>query len=201
MQNYDSKSLEVLTGLEPVKKRPGMYTNTENPNHLVQEIIDNSVDETLSGFANIINIKIYKDGFIEVQDNGRGMPVDIHPKYKSSGVEIIMTKLHSGGKFSNKNYIHSGGLHGVGVSVVNALSSNLEVEIKRDGNLYHLAFENGKKVKKLEIIGNVGKKNTGTKIKFLPNEKYFDDIKLNIKSLKNLLEAKAILCKDLTIKY
>ncbi|MBK2028736.1 DNA topoisomerase IV subunit B [Francisella noatunensis] len=201
MQNYNAKSIEVLTGLDPVKKRPGMYTNTENPNHLIQEIVDNSVDEVLAGYASKINITLYDDNSIEVADDGRGMPVDIHPEHKMSGIELIMTKLHSGGKFSNKNYTHSGGLHGVGVSVVNALSSKLEAEIKRDGNVYQITFEDGLKTKDLEIIDSVGKKNTGTKIRFWPNKKYFDDIKVNIKALKNLLEAKAILCKALTIKY
>ncbi|WP_432773061.1 DNA topoisomerase IV subunit B [Francisella salimarina] len=201
MQNYNAKSIEVLTGLDPVKKRPGMYTNTENPNHLIQEIVDNSVDEVLAGHASKINITLYNDNSIEVADDGRGMPVDIHPEHKMSGIELIMTKLHSGGKFSNKNYTHSGGLHGVGVSVVNALSSKLEAEIKRDGNVYKITFEDGLKTKDLEIIDSVGKKNTGTKIRFWPNKKYFDDIKVNIKALKNLLEAKAILCKALTIKY
>ena len=201
MQNYNAKSIEVLTGLDPVKKRPGMYTNTENSNHLIQEIIDNSIDEVLAGFASNIEINIYKDNSIEIIDNGRGMPVDIHPEHNMSGVELIMTKLHSGGKFNNKNYTHSGGLHGVGVSVVNALSTRLEAEIKRGGNIHSIIFEDGFKVKELEIIGNVGKRNTGTKIRFWPNKKYFDDIKVNVKSLKNLLEAKAILCKNLTIKY
>lgn len=201
MQDYSAKSLEVLTGLEPVKKRPGMYTNTENPNHLIQEIVDNSVDEVLAGFADKIEINLYNDGSIEVIDNGRGMPVDIHPEHQMSGIELIMTKLHSGGKFNNKNYTHSGGLHGVGVSVVNALSQRLEAEIKRNGEIYHIVFEDGFKVKELEIIGTVGKKNTGTKVRFWPNKKYFDDIKINIRALKNLLEAKAILCKDLTIKF
>ncbi|MFV9973094.1 MAG: DNA topoisomerase IV subunit B [Francisella endosymbiont of Hyalomma asiaticum] len=201
MQNYNAKSIEVLTGLDPVKKRPGMYTNIENPNHLIQEIIDNSVDEVLVGFASKINITLYDDNSIEVVDDGRGMPVDIHPEHKMSGIELIMTKLHSGGKFSNTNYTHSGGLHGVGVSVVNALSTRLEAEIKRDGNVYHIVFEDGFKTKDLEIIDSVGKKNTGTKIRFWPNKKYFDDIKVNFKALKNLLEAKAILCKALTIKY
>ncbi|MFC4892424.1 DNA topoisomerase IV subunit B [Pseudofrancisella aestuarii] len=201
MQDYSAKSLEVLTGLEPVKKRPGMYTNTENPNHLIQEIVDNSVDEVLAGFADKIEINLYNDGSIEVIDNGRGMPVDIHPEHQMSGIELIMTKLHSGGKFNNKNYTHSGGLHGVGVSVVNALSQRLEAEIKRNSEIYHIVFEDGFKVKELEIIGTVGKKNTGTKVRFWPNKKYFDDIKINIRALKNLLEAKAILCKDLTIKF
>lgn len=201
MQNYNAKSIEVLTGLDPVKKRPGMYTNTENPNHLIQEIVDNSVDEVLAGFASKINITLHDDNSIEIADDGRGMPTDIHPEHNMSGIELIMTKLHSGGKFSNKNYTHSGGLHGVGISVVNALSSKLEAEVKRNGNLHHIVFKDGLKATDLEVIDTVGKKNTGTKIRFWPNSKYFDDIKVNIKSLKNLLEAKAILCKDLTIKY
>ena len=178
-----------------------MYTNTENPNHLIQEIIDNSVDEVLAGHASNIAINLYNDNSIEVIDNGRGMPVDIHPEHKISGIELIMTKLHSGGKFNNKNYTHSGGLHGVGISVVNALSTRLEAEIKRDGNIHSIVFENGFKTKELEVIGTVGKKNTGTKVRFWPDKKYFDEIKINLKALKNLLEAKAILCKDLTIKY
>ena len=201
MSNYNAKSIEVLTGLDPVKKRPGMYTNTENPNHLIQEIIDNSVDEVLAGHASNIAINLYNDNSIEDIDNGRGMPVDIHPEHQISGIELIMTKLHSGGKFNNKNYTHSGGLHGVGISVVNALSTRLEAEIKRDGNIHGMVFEDGFKTKELEIIGTVGKKNTGTKVRFWPDKKYFDEIKINLKALKNLLEAKAILCKDLTIKY
>ncbi|AJC48215.1 DNA topoisomerase IV subunit B [Allofrancisella guangzhouensis] len=201
MQNYNAKSIEVLTGLDPVKKRPGMYTNTENPNHLIQEIVDNSIDEVLARFADNIEVNIHGDNSIEVIDNGRGMPVDIHPEHNISGVELIMTKLHSGGKFNNKNYTHSGGLHGVGVSVVNALSSRLEAEIRRDGKIYSITFEDGFKTKDLEVIGAVSKKNTGTKVRFWPNKKYFDDIKVNLKALKNLLEAKAILCKGLTIKY
>ena len=201
MQNYNAKSIEVLTGLDPVKKRPGMYTNTENPNHLAQEIIDNSIDEVLAGFACSVEISLYKDGSIEIIDNGRGMPVDVHPEHNMSGVELIMTKLHSGGKFNNKNYTHSGGLHGVGISVVNALSSRLEAEIKRDGKLHKIVFENGNKVEDLSVMGTVGKKNTGTKVRFWPNKKYFDECKINTKALKNLLEAKAILCKGLSIKY
>ena len=201
MSNYNAKSIEVLTGLDPVRKRPGMYTNTENPNHLVQEILDNSVDEVLAGHASNIAINLYDDNSIEIIDNGRGMPVDIHPEHQISGIELIMTRLHSGGKFNNKNYTHSGGLHGVGVSVVNALSTRLEAEIKRDGNIHSILFENGLKTQELEIIGTVGKKNTGTKVRFWPDKKYFDEITINIKALKNLLEAKAILCKDLTIKY
>lgn len=190
MQNYNAKSIEVLTGLDPVKKRPGMYTNTENPNHLIQEIIDNSVDEVLAGFASKINITLYEDNSIEVADDGRGMPVDIHPEHKMSGIELIMTKLHSGGKFSNKNYTHSGGLHGVGVSVVNALSTRLEAEIKRDGNVYHIVFEDGFKTKDLEIIDNVGKKNTGTKIRFWPNKNILMISKSILKLLKICLKQK-----------
>ncbi len=201
MPNYNAKSIEVLSGLDPVKKRPGMYTNTENPNHLIQEIIDNSVDEVLAGHASNIDINLYKDNSIEVIDNGRGMPIDIHPEHKISGIELIMTKLHSGGKFNNKNYTYSGGLHGVGVSVVNALSTRLEAEIKRDGHVHKIVFEDGFKTKELEVIGTVGKKNTGTKVRFWPDKKYIDDSKINLKALKSLLEAKAILCKDLTIKY
>ncbi len=163
---YDASDIEVLIGLEPVRKRPGMYTDTTRPNHLVQEVLDNSVDEAISGHASKIEVTLHKDGSVTVADDGRGMPVDQHPVEKLPGVEVILTKLHAGGKFSNKNYQFSGGLHGVGVSVVNALSKSLEVTVKRDGNEYQMTFANGDRKTPLKVIGNVGKKNTGTTIRF-----------------------------------
>ena len=171
---YDASAIEVLTGLEPVQKRPGMYTETTRPNHLAQEVIDNSVDEAVAGHASQIDVTLHNDGSIEVIDNGRGMPVDIHPEEGVPGVEVILTRLHAGGKFSNKNYQFSGGLHGVGVSVVNALSSRLDVYIRRDGVEYAIAFENGLRVEELHEIGTVGKRNTGTRVRFWPQGSYFD---------------------------
>lgn len=198
---YTAESIEVLSGLDPVKKRPGMYTDTSRPNHLGQEVIDNSVDEALAGHAKTIKVTLYKDGSLEVEDDGRGMPVDIHPEEGIPGVELIMSKLHAGGKFSNKNYQFSGGLHGVGISVVNALSKRVEVTVKRDGNQYFMAFEDGFKVKNLEVIGEVGKRNTGTSVKFWPDSKYFDSEKFSISRLKHLLKAKAILCPGLKVVF
>ncbi|WP_119342814.1 DNA topoisomerase IV subunit B [Facilibium subflavum] len=201
MKQYTAESIEVLSGLDPVKRRPGMYTDTQNPNHIAQEVIDNSVDEALAGFADKITVKILADGGVEVSDNGRGMPVDIHPEHNISGVELIMTRLHAGGKFSNQSYRYSGGLHGVGVSVVNALSLRVEIEIKRDGNKYAIVFENGHKTQDLHIIGQVGKKNTGTTLRFWPDSQYFDSPKYALKRLKHLLKAKAVLCSGLEIDY
>ena len=201
MSNYNADSIEVLTGLEPVRKRPGMYTDTQRPNHLAQEVIDNSVDEALAGFANKIDVVLYKDGSLSVEDNGRGMPVDIHPQHKISGVELILTKLHAGGKFSNKNYQFSGGLHGVGVSVVNALSSRLEVSIKRDAKAYNISFENGERKTKLKETGSVGRRNTGTMVHFWPDKKYFDSAKISAKALSHVLRAKAVLCPGLKIAF
>lgn len=198
---YNASEIEVLTGLDPVKKRPGMYTETSRPNHLVQEAVDNSVDEALAGYASEIVIEYCEDGAIIVSDNGRGMPTDIHPEYGISGVELIMTKLHSGAKFSDKNYKFSGGLHGVGISVANALSKRLEVRIKRDGVENFIVFENGFKVEELTQIGTVAKKNTGTSIKFWPNEIYFDTVSLALSSLTHLIKAKAILCPGLKITF
>ena len=162
MSKYDASSIEVLTGLEPVQKRPGMYTDTTRPNHLAQEVIDNSVDEAIAGHASKIDVILYKDGSISVTDDGRGMPVDVHPEEGIPGVEVILTRLHAGGKFSNKNYEFSGGLHGVGVSVVNALSSKVDVEVRRDGNVYAMSFKHGAKTSKLKKTGTVGKRNTGS---------------------------------------
>jgi len=198
---YNASSIEVLSGLEPVRKRPGMYTDTTRPNHLVQEVVDNSVDEVIAGHASKIDVTLYKDGSIEVRDNGRGMPVDIHPKEKIPGVELILTKLHAGGKFSNDNYTFSGGLHGVGVSVVNALSTHLEVWIRRGGKEYNIAFANGKKTSELEVVDKVGKNNTGTTVRFWPDTKYFDAAKISTSRLKHLLKAKAVLCPGLKISF
>ena len=191
---YDAASIEVLSGLEPVRKRPGMYTDTSRPNHMAQEVIDNSVDEAIAGHAKKIEVTLYKDGSLEVIDDGRGMPVDLHPQQKIPGVEVILTKLHAGGKFSSKNYQFSGGLHGVGVSVVNALSKHLEVWVRRGGKEYNIAFKGGEKVSELEVVGDVGQRNTGTTLKFWPDEKYFDSVNFSIPRLKHVLRAKAVLC-------
>ena len=196
---YDAADIEVLSGLEPVRRRPGMYTDTSRPNHLAHEVVDNSVDEALAGYCKKIDVTIYKDGSLEVSDDGRGMPVDKHPKEKIPGVELILTRLHAGGKFSNKNYQYSGGLHGVGVSVVNALSKNLEVWIRRGGKEYNMSFAGGKKRGKLDEVGKVGKANTGTTIRFWPDEQYFDTTKFGIKALKHALRAKAVLCPGLKV--
>ena len=199
--NYSANEITVLKDLEPVQLRPGMYTDTTRPNHLAQEVIDNSVDEALAGFATKIEVILHKDQSIEVTDNGRGMPVDIHPVEKVSGVEVIMSKLHAGGKFSNKNYTFSGGLHGVGISVVNALSERVDVTVKRNGEVYKIAFENGKKVEDLTVIGTCGRRTTGTTVHFKPNPKYFDSEKFSVSRLRHLLRAKAVLCSGLEIKF
>lgn len=200
-KEYDSINITVLKGLEPVQVRPGMYTDTQRPNHLGQEVIDNSVDEALAGFATKIEVILHKDQSLEVIDNGRGMPVDMHPTEKMSGVEVIMTKLHAGGKFSNNNYEFAGGLHGVGISVVNALSERVDVTVKRNGQVYHIAFENGLKVEELEVTGTCGRRTTGTTVKFKPNPKYFDSDKFSVTRLRHLLRAKAVLCSGLEIKF
>jgi len=196
---YNAAAIEVLSGLEPVRKRPGMYTDTTRPNHLVQEVVDNSVDEAMAGYAKAIDVVLYKDGSVLVSDDGRGMPVDIHPEQGISGVEVILTQLHAGGKFSNKNYQFSGGLHGVGVSVVNALSAKLEIEVKRNGKVYGMTYADGEKQTELTEIGTVGRNNTGTTVKFWPNEKYFDSNKISVTKLKHVLRAKAVLCPGLKI--
>ncbi len=201
MGNYDSSSIEVLSGLEPVRKRPGMYTETERPNHLAQEVIDNSVDEAVAGFGSKIQVVLYEDGSLSVEDNGRGMPTDIHPKENKPGVEVILTKLHAGGKFSNDSYQFSGGLHGVGISVVNALSSLVEVWIKRDGKEHYMSFADGGKKTDLEVIGTVGKRNTGTKVKFKPDGTFFDSEKFSAKKLRHNLRSKAVLCPGLEIHF
>ncbi|MDB4848009.1 DNA topoisomerase IV subunit B [Candidatus Pseudothioglobus singularis] len=201
MSNYDASSIEVLTGLEPVKKRPGMYTDTENPNHLAQEVVDNSVDEAVSGYATQINVTLHTDNSMSVEDNGRGIPIDIHPKEGTPAVEVILTKLHAGGKFSNDSYQFSGGLHGVGISVVNALSSSIEVWIKRDAKQYYMKFESSVKSNDLEEIGTVGKRNTGTLIKFMPDANFFDSVKFSIKKLRHNLRSKAVLCPGLEVNF
>lgn len=198
---YNADALEVLSGLDPVRRRPGMYTDTARPNHLAQEVIDNSVDEALAGHARTISVILHADNALEVSDDGRGMPVDMHAEERVSGVELILTRLHAGGKFSNKNYQFSGGLHGVGISVVNALSLRVEVRVKRDGQEYAIAFEHGEKVSELEVVGTVGKRNTGTTVKFWPNPDYFDSPRFSISRLKHLLKAKAVLCPGLRVEF
>ncbi|WDE15933.1 DNA topoisomerase IV subunit B [Acinetobacter schindleri] len=202
MSQYTAQSLEVLSGLDPVRRRPGMYTDTTRPNHLAQEVIDNAVDEALAGHANKITVTVYKDGSLSVEDNGRGMPVDIHPEYGQSGIEIILTKLHAGGKFSTDNYQFSGGLHGVGISVVNALSTRVEVAVQRQRNLYKMAFENGEPTGPLEVLaGKAPKRASGTTVQFWPEAKYFDSPKFALKALKHNLKAKAVLAAGLEINY
>ncbi|MDG2316942.1 MAG: DNA topoisomerase IV subunit B [Gammaproteobacteria bacterium] len=199
-KNYSAADIEVLSGLDPVRRRPGMYTDTARPNHLVHEVVDNSVDEAIEGYAKRIDVKLYHDGSIEVADDGRGMPVDIHPKEKIPGVELILTKLHAGGKFSNKSYRFSGGLHGVGVSVVNALSKNLEIWIRRESKEFNMSFVNGKRSGKLNVIGKVGRGNTGTRLRFWPDTQYFDSPKISVSNLKHALRAKAVLCPGLDVR-
>jgi topoisomerase-4 subunit B len=199
--SYDSSSIEVLKGLEPVRKRPGMYTLTERPNHLAQEVIDNSVDEAIVGYASKIEVILHKDGSLTVIDDGRGMPVDRHKDEKVSGVEVILTRLHAGAKFSSKNYKFSGGLHGVGVSVVNALSRRLEVNIKRNGKEFAMVFESGVAKSALRVVGKVGNQNTGTRIRFWPDNKFFDTAEFSVPNIKRLLRAKAVLCSGLRIVY
>ncbi|MEW8507965.1 MAG: DNA topoisomerase IV subunit B [Candidatus Thiodiazotropha sp.] len=199
--SYDASDIEVLSGLEPVRKRPGMYTDTSRPNHLAQEVIDNSVDEAVAGFAKSIEVTLHKDGSLEVVDDGRGMPVDTHPQQGVPGVEVILTKLHAGGKFSNKSYRFSGGLHGVGVSVVNALSKHLEVWVRRDGKEFNMAFADGHKVSDLEVVGKVGRNNTGTRLRFWPDANYFDSARFSTRQLRHVLRAKAVLCPGLKVCF
>jgi topoisomerase-4 subunit B len=201
MSNYDAKDIEVLTGLDPVRKRPGMYTDTTRPNHLAQEVIDNSVDEALAGHASRVEVTLHKDGSLSVFDDGRGMPVDIHPEQGIPGVEVILSTLHAGGKFSNDNYQFSGGLHGVGVSVVNALSNTLEVTVKRGGQVHQMMFANGDKTSALKVIDTCGQRNTGTILRFWPNAIYFDSIKFSVSRLRHVLRAKAVLCGGLTVSF
>ncbi|WP_018864774.1 DNA topoisomerase IV subunit B [Thioalkalivibrio sp. ARh3] len=199
--SYSASDIEVLEGLDPVRKRPGMYTDTTRPNHLAQEVVDNSVDEAISGHAKRIDVILHKDDSVSVSDDGRGMPVDLHPRENRPGVEVILSTLHAGGKFSDKNYQFSGGLHGVGVSVVNALSQQLEVQIKRDGREYRMAFAGGHKTQDLEAVGEVGKRNTGTTLHFWPDPQYFDSAKFSVPKLKHILRAKAVLCPGLTVTF
>jgi topoisomerase-4 subunit B len=201
MSEYTAEDIEVLTGLEPVRKRPGMYTDTTRPNHLAQEVIDNSVDEALSGYADEVSLVLHKNGSVTVSDNGRGMPVDMHPEQKKPGVEVIMTTLHAGGKFSGKNYQFSGGLHGVGVSVVNALSKELEVTIRRDSKVYYMSFKHGETDSELKTIDTCGKRNTGTTLHFTPAAQYFDSINFSVPRLRHVLRAKAVLCPKLRVKF
>ena len=196
---YQAKDIEVLTGLEPVKRRPGMYTDTARPNHLATEVIDNSIDEALAGHARQVDVIACEDGSVEVSDDGRGMPVDIHPEQGIPGVELILSKLHAGGKFSDKNYQFAGGLHGVGVSVVNALSSRLRIWVKRDGQEHYMSFADGEKTSELEVVGSVGLRNTGTRIRFWPDPSYFDSPNFSLKRLRHLLRAKAVLCPGLKV--
>ncbi len=196
---YDAASIEVLSGLDPVRKRPGMYTDTTRPNHLAQEVIDNGVDEAIAGYASKIEVTVFKDGSLQVKDNGRGMPVDIHPEEGVSGAEVILTRLHAGGKFSGKNYQFAGGLHGVGVSVVNALSKQLEVWVRRDSKEYNLAFRKGEKISGLDEVGKVGRQNTGTTLRFWPDPVFFDSAKFSLPRLKHILRAKAVLCPGLEV--
>jgi topoisomerase IV subunit B len=200
-QSYTASDIEVLSGLDPVRRRPGMYTDTSRPNHLAHEVVDNSVDEAMSGHAKRIDVVLYKDNSLEVSDDGRGMPVDIHPKEKVSGVELILTRLHAGGKFSDKNYKFAGGLHGVGVSVVNALSKNLECWIKRGGKEYNISFKEGKVRSKLQVVGDVGKNNTGTRVRFWPDAQFFEAPAFSVPKLKHVLRAKAVLCPGLRITF
>jgi len=200
-QSYNADAIEVLSGLDPVRKRPGMYTDTSRPNHLAQEVIDNSVDEALAGHAKTLDVVLYKDGSLSVEDDGRGMPVDLHKEEGLPGVELILSRLHAGGKFSQGNYNFSGGLHGVGVSVVNALSSQLEVTVKRDGQIHRMTFADGEKSSELEVIGTVGKRNTGTRLHFLPDPKYFDSPRFSVSRLRHNLRAKAVLCPGLRVNF
>ncbi len=199
--SYNADSVEVLEGLDPVRRRPGMYTDTQRPNHMAQEVIDNSVDEAIAGYAKKIEVALFADGSLQVSDNGRGMPVDMHSTEKISGVEVIMTRLHAGAKFSNKDYRFSGGLHGVGVSVVNALSARLEIEIFRNGEKYEIAFEGGRKVRDLAPTGTTGRHKTGTSIRFWPDPQYFDSTSFSVSRLTHNLRAKAVLCPGLEVVF
>ena len=201
MSDYNASDIEVLSGLDPVKKRPGMYTDTTRPNHLAQEVVDNSVDEAMAGHAKKIEVIVFKDGSLEVVDDGRGMPVDIHPEEGVPGVELILTKLHAGGKFNNSNYNFSGGLHGVGISVVNALSTRVDIHIRRNAKLHYIAFASGEKVSDLIVIDSVGQRNTGTTVRFWADPQYFDSANYSILRLKHLLRAKAVLCPGLIVKF
>jgi topoisomerase-4 subunit B len=198
---YDASAIEVLSGLDPVRRRPGMYTDTSRPNHLAQEVVDNSVDEAIAGYARSLQVTLYDDGSLAVSDDGRGMPVDMHPEESIPGVELILTRLHAGGKFSDRSYRFAGGLHGVGVSVVNALSRRLEVWVRRAGREYHMSFANGHKLSELQPVGEVGKRHTGTTVRFWPDPQYFDSPKFSVPRLKHVLRAKAVLCPGLKVSF
>ncbi|WP_080744756.1 DNA topoisomerase IV subunit B [Coxiella burnetii] len=200
-KGYTAEAIEVLSGLEPVKRRPGMYTDTSRPNHLAHEAIDNSVDEAIAGFAQNVEVILYKDGSLEVIDDGRGMPIDVHPEHKLTGVELILTRLHAGAKFSTKTYEYSGGLHGVGISVVNALSKKLTVQVKKDGKIYQMDFAHGEKTSKLRPVGSCNKSESGTSIHFWPDSHYFDSVKFGVSALKHTMRAKAVLCPGLTVHF
>jgi topoisomerase IV subunit B len=200
-ESYTASDIEVLSGLDPVRRRPGMYTDTSRPNHLAHEVIDNSVDEAIAGYCKHIAVTLYKDNSLEVADDGRGMPVDIHPKEKISGVELILTRLHAGGKFTEGSYKFSGGLHGVGVSVVNALSKHLECWVRRGGKEYNISFRDGRVHSKLEMIGTVGQRNTGTTVRFWPDPQFFDSDRFSVPDLKRVLKAKAVLCPGLRTSF
>ena len=201
MTEYTSQSIEVLSGLDPVRRRPGMYTETTQPNHLAQEVIDNSVDEALAGFATHIEVTLHADGSLSVSDDGRGMPVDLHEVHGIPGVELILTRLHAGGKFNHDTYRFSGGLHGVGVSVVNALSTRVDVKIKRDGQVFQMQFADGETQSPLTQVDTVGKRNTGTYLRFWPDAQYFDSVKFSLPRLKHILRAKAVLCPGLLVTF
>lgn len=201
MTNYTSQNLEVLEGLEPVRRRPGMYTDTTRPNHLAQEVIDNSVDEALAGYARHIVVTLHNDGSLSVEDDGRGMPTDIHPEFGQSGVELILTRLHAGGKFSTENYAISGGLHGVGISVVNALSTKVDVTVWRDGTVHTMTFAHGNPITPLITDRSANKKKRGTKVQFWVDGQYFDNPTFSIKALKHNLKAKAVLSAGLKIDF
>jgi len=198
---YDAAAIEVLTGLDPVRRRPGMYTDTTRPNHLAQEVIDNSVDEAIAGHCRNIDVTLHRDGSLSVSDDGRGMPVDLHPEENAPGVEVILSRLHAGGKFSRDSYQFSGGLHGVGVSVVNALSTRLEVTVRRDGHEWEMAFANGDKVSDLTAVNEVGRRNTGTRLHFWPDGRYFDSVRFSLPRLRHVLRAKAVLCPGLKVRF
>ena len=199
-ESYDAAAIEVLSGLDPVRRRPGMFTDTTRPNHMAHEVIDNSVDEAIAGYARRLDVTLYEDDSLEVRDDGRGMPVDLHPEEQVPGVEVILTRLHAGGKFSNKNYRFSGGLHGVGVSVVNALSLRLEVGVRRDGQEYRMTFANGEKTSALEGVGPCGRR-TGTTVRFWPDAAYFETVNFSLPHLLHILRAKAVLCPGLQVKF
>lgn len=198
---YDGSSIEVLKGLEPVRRRPGMYTDTQSPNHLALEVVDNSVDEAMAGYATHIEVILHEDESLEIVDNGRGMPVDLHPEEQVPAIELILSRLHAGGKFSDKSYTYAGGLHGVGVSVVNALSEKLTATVRRGGRVYTIGYAQGQKVSSLQEVGRCAVNDTGTAVRFWPEAPYFDNPHFVLSALKYQLRAKALLCPNLTISF